>query len=191
MICRLNRKEGLIWKNCFLCCWSALWPLPWAFPHSQPRAHPLRKKNPRHKLKWMQLHVQQISPLSPLRCPITQRWLIYVKVAVHTPGTTLIPPLASWRLAERWTAAATRTINLETPRLNCMRSTKAVPLTPILYRSSPNRHLWAIHSETWARTRTTISVLLIQLVGAAPSQTCGWAELWVSANKIYNRLGVS
>ena len=34
-------------------------------------------------------------PLSPLRCPITQRWLIYVKVAVHTPGTTLIPPLAS------------------------------------------------------------------------------------------------
>ena len=39
--------------------------------------------------------VQQISPLSPLRCPITQRWLIYVKVAVHTPGTTLIPPLAS------------------------------------------------------------------------------------------------
>ena len=22
-------------------------------------------------------------------------WLIYVKVAVHTPGTTLIPPLAS------------------------------------------------------------------------------------------------
>ena len=25
----------------------------------------------------------------------TQRWLIYVKVAVHTPGTTLIPPLAS------------------------------------------------------------------------------------------------
>lgn len=44
-------------------------------------------------------------------------------------------------LAFSGTAAATRTINLETPRLNCMRSTKAVPLTPILYRSSPNRHL--------------------------------------------------
>lgn len=58
-------------------------------------AAPSTEKNPRHKLKWMQLHVQQISPLSPLRCPITQRWLIYVKVAVHTPGTTLIPPLAS------------------------------------------------------------------------------------------------
>lgn len=56
---------------------------------------PSTEKEPRHKLKWMQLHVQQISPLSPLRCPITQRWLIYVKVAVHTPGTTLIPPLAS------------------------------------------------------------------------------------------------
>ena len=26
---------------------------------------------------------------------IMQQWLIYVKVAVHTPGTTLIPPLAS------------------------------------------------------------------------------------------------